>query len=337
MIETSLIKVQEQIDALHAFLNLIEFRDDRLSHPGSELSIHHSQGTPLRGATVGDRRMRHCAVIVSLYSLYEFYVDSIAQELLSFLPRHSSYDDLPEKLKQRHRMGLGKILSRKDYRQFKALNEHDILDSYRGCIGSAQDYSIVGEAILFRTTNLRGESLRKIFSTMPFDPLWDYLVKHKSIVRFLEAEEEQKGIEELLSELVELRNEVSHGVPDELIGVDRLRFWCTFLLKFCEALSDYAIHCITLKEIALGQKYIGKVTETFPRNGNVSIINARRGSIEIGSKLFAVLGHDVRSATVLSIQIEDDPVLGVSPTEGYFEVGVQTDTRLLKKSKVVLV
>lgn len=336
MLETSIRSISGRIEALRALLNLIDYRDGELANADSCLSNYDELTAMLRGDRVADSTMRHSAVIISLYALYEHFIDSVATELLAILPNHFQYDELSEKLRKRHRVGFGEVLSKKGHRQFSNLDEQDMLDSYRKCLNSESGYTIVSAAYLYRTTNLRGEALREIFAPLPFEAPWDFLKHHKGLNRFFEDESVAGSLDEMLSDFVDLRNEVAHGVPDQLLGPAQLRFWCDFVEAFCKALSDFAIRAATLQEIESGYAFLGNVIETFPKSGNVAVIKLQNRAISEGDTIYAVKNRDVRVASIVSLQIDDAQVQGVSPVEPGVEVGVETDVRLLKKSRLAI-
>lgn len=145
-----------------------------------------------------------------------------------------------------------------------------------------------------------------------------------------------KSLEQTLLDLVNFRNDASHGYPDEILGLDTLSEWIAFISALCNALADVITHRLVSAEANhRPDSVVGVVTETF--KDNRAVVTCDRGILTIGNSVYFLRERDCTEAIIESLQLDDVDQAEVRIDRPGLEVGIRTSSTIRRKSRLIRV
>lgn len=232
----------------------------------------------------------HCAVVTRLYAIYERFVEDLIRDWLALLPQlFSPYSELEEIIQNTHQIGVGKLLTKLKNNRYEHLSIEEVIRGlFHGTTGEAK-YNLLPDAFLFHEQNLRREILDKLLQEAGIPNAWGWIEKHRSIEHFFkEIRGNQNTAEAELKELIDYRNEASHGLPDEVLGSEALLELCDFVETLCKALAELVtFKVIERKKTICQAREIGRITEWLT-DIKVVIAKFEHTTLLVGSTLFLV-------------------------------------------------
>jgi MAE_28990/MAE_18760-like HEPN len=204
------------------------------------------------------RIIDHCAAVTRIYAIYEQFSHEMVREHLGLLQSRLPFSDLPEAIQSSYRLGLSRILEKKDGPRYADLNLSHLVDNY-GLALQGKIYSLEPRAMLMQEQNLRLPELHRFMSASGVDGVSAWIEGHRSIKGFFAASDRLgASAEKELAELIKYRNDASHGSIDigDILHVNVLIEFCDFILAVCEALAE-RVQLVGLQTLKLH----GHVTE----------------------------------------------------------------------------
>lgn len=306
-----------------------------------EPTIIHNDLCALRGLAPEDIRWRvmdHCSAVGRLYAVYEHFCENVLHEWLYFLSARKPFLDLPEQIVGSYQTGFAHIVSRLPSPRYDHLSIEDLVSGYDTALKGELTYSLAPECLSHRQSNLRWNELTEIYRRFGILDVGEWLSKDDEIKDFF-GNAGARTVEQItskLSELVQYRNDASHGLVsvDEILGQQQFMEFATFIRVLCSSLN--ALHrryaLALLQETGDAQK-IGTLTEKF--RGNVVIVKVTNGTLEKGQAIsFLADGYCVERR-VLSMQVDDVEVSAMSFV-GEVEVGIKLDRGISRKKAAVI-
>jgi hypothetical protein len=334
MFESLLKRVDDKSVVLENFLRVYDALDDVSLDPTSPIYTELSSKGIVQTDLIEDRVFRHCAVIIQLYGLYEWFAESMVSFWLLRLPRYQKLTDLPESFKNAYRYGIGRIVQNIDHRRYRHLSLPDVLEKYLTSMQGASRWELVNDALTFHDANLRMNEFTAMFACVELDGVWHEIERSAQIAAFKSANDLDESLESLILDLVTFRNEASHGTPDEILGSNALRTWISFIEVFCIALAGVITRRVVVSEIShRPDSVLGVVTETFGNNILVAICD--RGSIKVGDNIYFLRDTDCVQATVESLQLNDIDQSEVTIHQAGLEVGLRTSKKIHKRAQLI--
>lgn len=244
------------------------------------------------------------AIIISLYGLFEKYIELWVKEYLECLSRVFDYNKLSDNIKNKHfelSMKLIGIVVDGRYAKYSSLKKEDILYKLNKCITNNQLYDFNLDAFTMQSGNLTHSRIEEIFKTIDII-ISKELIKNIELVILTELSVDQIQNKESsvifakVNELVERRNAIAHGaIIDNLLGLSELERYIEFLEKYCFAIfgvldeMDIRNHTIekyqqvSCKGVFSGKEIIGVSIENYTiKTGDWIIIE----TVEKGNKHF---------------------------------------------------
>ena len=271
----------------------------------------------------------HCAAVTKLYAIYENFVEDLIRDWLRLLPELvSSYDDLEERIRNTHQLGVGRLLLDLNKNRYKHLALKDVINGLHLGVNNIHRYELLPDAFLFHEQNLRREILDKLLADAGISNSWTWITRHKSMKNFIEEiRGSQNTAEGELNELIIYRNDAAHGaLIDNFLGFNALLELCDFVESICQALADlFTYKVIKQKEIIGKAKKFGKITEWFQKSqaGVAKVVDI---SLKINSSLFLIKENIscCQPAVIKSIQIQGESVNEIKATDE-IEIGLKFD------------
>ena len=271
----------------------------------------------------------HCAAVTKLYAIYENFVEDLVRDWLILLPQLcQNYDDLDERIKNTHKLGVGRLLIDLNKNRYEHLTVEDVVNGLFEGVNNKINYELVAEAFLFHEQNLRKETLDKLLADAGILNSWKWIERHRSIKNFVEeVRGSQNTAEGELNELISYRNEAAHGaLIDDFLRANALLEICDFIESLCKSLNDlFVYHAIKYKVRINEARKIGNITEWFkkPKAGVAKVSDAK---LYEKCNLYLINQNLswCQSATIDSIQVNDNSVTEVN-ADNEMEVGLKFD------------
>lgn len=312
MYSAFLDKTKDAISALVKHIGTSErFRtallDGRLKCKAPEACFESSLGSTEEAPDRTQWRViDHCAAVTRIYAIYEQFVHEMVREHLSLLQSRLSFSELPEEIQSSYRLGIAKILEKKDGPRFSDLNLGNLIGSYNSALAN-QQYSLEPRAMIMQEQNLRFPELNRLMAACGVDGVASWLERHSTIRSFFSTEGRVKAsAENQMSELIKYRNDAAHGSisVDDLLHVNVLIEFCEFISAVCEALAERVqlAGLCTLK--ANGHVSERGILNEVLREGMVAI-GPMVGNFKVGATVYLCGSNYCLERNVVSIQLND--------------------------------
>ncbi|MEM6613464.1 MAG: MAE_28990/MAE_18760 family HEPN-like nuclease [Cyanobacteria bacterium P01_C01_bin.72] len=271
----------------------------------------------------------HCAVVTKLYAIYENFVEDLIRDWLILLPQLcQNYNDLDERIKNTHKLGVGRLLIDLNKTRYENLTVEDVVNGLYKGVNNKTNYDLVAEAFLFHEQNLRKETLDKLLADAGILNSWKWIKQHRAIKNFVEeVRGSQNTAEGELNELISYRNEAAHGsLIDDFLRANALLKICDFIESLCQSLNDLFLHQAIKCKLQINEaRKIGNITEWFkkPKAGVAKVSNAR---LYEKCNLYLINQNLswCQSVTIDSIQVNGNAVKEVN-ADNEIEIGLKFD------------
>jgi hypothetical protein len=334
MFASLLRSVQSRTSALEHLLLLWTMREAAASSDDSAIrnffTTHGLANNPL----AEEKQLRHSSVVTELYSIYEWFAEEAVRVWLGRLPKYMKYSALEERFKNSYRIGLADIVANIDKRRYRHLDLPKVIETYSIALSDVGNWEFVSDALLTHQANLRQNELIQMFNAAGLVGCWTALVRHRGLTSVLQQEDTTKPLEQWLVELVEMRNDASHGVPDEVLGPETLRTWIEFIRALCVAIADGVTHHVVMcHSTAQPDSILGIVSESL--SNNIAVAKFSRGSVRVGDSFHFLRESNCITAQVLSIQLNGKDFQTVDISASETEVGMRLTSPVTQGAKVL--
>jgi hypothetical protein len=343
MYNAFLQRTKEAISALNKHIHTSE----RFRTAVFDETLKCAAGTPCFDPSLGStdtapdrlewRIIDHCAAVTRIYAIYEQFVHEMIREHLGLLQRRIAFSDLPGAIQSSYRIGIAKILDKKDGPRFADLDLGQLIAGYdRALMG--KEYTLEARAILMQEQNLRLPELQRFMASCGIDSVGSWIEQHRALKAFFALDDRvTASAESQMAELIKYRNDAAHGSIDisDILHVNVLTEFCDFIAAVCEALAE-RVQLAGLQALkAHGQATErGKVTESL--KGGLVIIGPMTGVFEVGTTVYLCGEAYCLERKVMSLQLESVPQESValtSPTE----LGLMLDSPGKRKATLMTV
>lgn len=275
------------------------------------------------------RQYGHAAAVTQLYSIYEEFVFGLLSEWLNHLPNICPlYKDLPEEVRKAHRHGVGLVLS-KTRRISQSSSDSRIVQGLYEGLGAHQTYSLSIDAFRHEHTNLRAETLGKLFSRVGLESPLQWQKSYPPLMEyFSNVWSTPPAVEAKLEALIEVRNEASHGMPNSLWAYQEWARYAQFIRILAKLLVEMVNHKYLTYEIKNQNiAYVGKVIKQF--NGPVVGVMVEPGSLQEGDDLIAYAKQKCLAVQVEQIQVDMVRKARIRPRKAR-KIGLELSLRVSK-------
>jgi MAE_28990/MAE_18760-like HEPN len=227
----------------------------------------------------------HCSTVTRLYAVYEKFVKNLITDWLEFLPNCiTEYKDLEKRIRDTHRIGVGRLLVDLSKNRFEHLSVEKVVRSLFSGVNEESEYDLIPDAFLLHEQNLRKDELNKLICDAGIDNAWDWIQNHREVKQYMA---DDKKAESELNQLVLFRNQAAHGATevDEILGVRSLVELAEFVKVLCMFLEElFAFHVLEKKAAINKFTYIGNITEWFNKP-NAGVAKIRSVSLSQGDRI----------------------------------------------------
>lgn len=291
--------------------------------------------------------VQYNALIISIYGCFEEFIDKLFAEYINLLCLNiSNYEELPEKLRDKHLKRLGDFLSNPQrYKNYgvtaqEAIDNCYLLLNSQKTINFGENMPFVlahsGNITMEQLVELMGElgindALRKIVNN------YNFIMYQKEYRDFTEdiikryASNNPSVLFSPLSAIVEARNNVAHGWEDNRSDYNGIR---ENMICFIECLSK-ALTEIIISSFLTRQYNRGRFKE-FPKaikviDNHILCINNKDIMLHIGDYILALTKNDSKVLKIKGIQIDGVSVEEIN--EENIDIGIEFEKRADKNIK----
>jgi hypothetical protein len=275
----------------------------------------------------------HCAAVTRLYAIFENFIENLVTEYLGFLPSlYPIYDELPQKIRTQHRIGIAQILQKIGKEGlYKEISEAKVIEGLAAGLFS-NGYSLYGKAFLVDPQNYRAEMVRQIFGYLDFVDIWAGVEKHPEVINFMTSRDANETPRTLLKKLVEDRNIASHTSSSSTWSIGEMKAIAFFLEAVTIALCQIALKAIVSRQGKTEKiEQVGTVIHKF--KANVVGLKCAGAPISIGDLLIVSQTHGAFTAKINSIQLGPTPHSSIVPSVGQ-ELGLGLDCAAALKAEL---
>lgn len=267
------------------------------------------------------RRYIYAVAIVSLYGLLERYVDGIIADYLAHLSQLvPSFAALPEAIRRNHfdlSIELARLVADERYRL--EINKEEIIANLYGCISGAAPFKVNGAAFVIHRGNVTLQRIGEFLTKLGVSPHLPKVIRSGSMRGYLRerdpdrdysqiSDDDLKAILGPIDDLVERRNEISHGVVniDDIESIDLLKERCRFVDAYGRSLYEILMQEVIDREIKLPHATtLGRAIKVIKRS--IVCFEKDQCTLRLGDILVAKTSDSLmpfRFAPIESIQIE---------------------------------
>lgn len=189
------------------------------------------------------RQLNYTTIVISIYGYFEHLMEEIIgehiQELNSIVP---SYTEFPEKFQQTHLYQSYELLkslgvSRKLRDRY---DQQSIIANLNSCLSGTEGFRINHHAFSLHSRNFRCEGIAEVLARVGVEEnTVAKIVETTRLKEFLESRGESvSDAEQYINDLAERRNEVSHGIPTDILALSELERYLEFFDEFSQALES---------------------------------------------------------------------------------------------------
>ena len=349
---TALVSFENELDKLRLFLDGSEAEDKILAEVSADVGataagLHESFKTVRRNRLI-KRRQGYLSSIIVLYGALERYVEeSVGEYTQSLMRIYQDYNNLPEKLRERHtHLTIEYLGLLKDGRVRETEAVAEIVETLHACLNGAGEARLNARAFSMRSANMNWARIREIMSNVDV-ALHERRVLATAAYRSRLSElrgiavsdmddGEMKGTLEHIDELVRLRNDIAHGVADlsSIEDAQIVRERAAKLSAFGVALDEILCGELLEARLKLGQ-LVPVEGEVQVFGGDVACFRWPSGRLAVGDVLVmkpADTNADLRYGAIGSIEIDGESCDDVEGADGRM-VGVKVPFRVKKNGE----
>lgn len=287
------------------------------------------------------------AIIISLYSCYENFIDCILTKYLELISQLGiSYDKLPSKILETQQYQVGLFLSNPQRYSKVDLKCLEVIEKYNACLKGNDNYELNTRLLLNHSNNLGLEALKNVFAQIGIsdilkkikctDKFLNYYMKEKSLTDKKETKKillstKDSMIFYNLQDLVNRRNEIAHSWnEDDRLSIQSIKNeYITFFLSIGEVIRDIIItevYFVLYKNDLLNEfKTIHNVFKN-----SIVCLNNQDQKLKKGDYIF-VVSKSQKIVEISNIQINNADVECVDETNIDVGIKVNSDIKISNK------
>lgn len=233
---------------------------------------------------------------------------------------------LGEDFRSKYTRGIGQILLDQDKQRFRSLNVASVIVAASDAVADKVGYQIQPEALLRTEQNLRMAELQRLFAQCGLFGIEPWITSHPAMRDFFASESRlsQTAASEL-KQIVDYRNEASHGDVDDVLGHEVLVEFTLFFEALCRSISDFVQYDTLRRAKEIGRAtVVGIVSERF--RGDIVVAKIANATLSVGDELY-IFGKGLTGAAIVSsIQVDGGDLQTVTANEE-LEVGLRIGMR----------
>lgn len=278
----------------------------------------------IASARTDRKRYLYTVSIVSLYGLLERFVDSLIETSISRISSSvSSYEKMPEKIRENHiPLSLALIKAIGEERHRSATTQEEVIANLHSCLTGNAEFRVNGAAFVLHRGNISLTKVSEFLSALGVNNHLRRITRSPVLLDFFRGTEPERDIlkiadQELptllhpIDDLVERRNQVSHGVINiaEIESIDLLKERCRFVKAYGEGLYYLMVQEALKYHVEQDSvKHLGKPIAVYDKS--IVCFEIVSTPIMVGNSIAASTGDELepfRYGDISSLQIDKVP------------------------------
>ena len=275
----------------------------------------------IAAARTDRKRYVYAVTIVSLYGLLERFVDTLIEAFIaSIAGAVSSYDKMPTKIQDNHiPMSLALVKAIGEERHRTGMTQEEVIANLHSCLTGDENFRVNGSAFVLHRGNISLTRITEFLSSVGIDTHFRRVTLTPDLLNFFRAREPERDIRNVadqelqtllqpINDLVERRNQVSHGVIniDDIESIDLLKERCRFVAAYGGAVYTVIVQEALKYQIDRANVLrLGKPIEVF--NNSIVCFETNNAHIAVGNTIAAATDNPLepfRYSEILSLQID---------------------------------
>ena len=258
------------VKTLLEFLNTIEQESKLTSLLLQRQNVLENQEKQLLSkiSEVGTNKKQYIysVTIVSLYGLLERFIDTLIEEFVDRIATLvNSYGEMPEAIQKKHiPMSLELVKVVKEDR-YGSLTQETVIANLHSCLSGEKNFRVNGAAFVLHRGNITLDKITEYLTNVGIHPHLRRVTSADEFLKYFQKKEPERNIAKMsdqdwiallepINDLVERRNQVSHGVIniDDLESIELLKDRCRFVEVYGGALYNVILQEVLKAQIANG-------------------------------------------------------------------------------------
>jgi hypothetical protein len=346
--KNDMIEFNLKVENILKYIDLIEaekkfIRENRLTINQSTQKVGCDYQDYIQKVSTLDKRIiNYNAIIISLYSAYESFVESIG---LSYLKRLNqivpSYNELPEKIKVNHIIYSSELILELNKSKYSALDEKKIINNLYNCVNFNSNYKINYESFVKRNTNLWVSTVNDIFSRLGINGICrkiamtnlfkNYYANKEQIdfgqINSIISQMEQEKLFANINGLIEERNKVAHSWTDNTVNLSIIKDdYISFIKIFCESLYHVLEEQISEYEVMYKGKAINDIIDIY--GNRIICFNSNKIKVKKGDKILIKKSEDIYSYGIIESIKHNETDIDIVSNKEAIDIGIKVSTKV---------
>lgn len=191
-------------------------------------------------------KLNYSGVLISIYGLFEEFVESVIEEYISFLNKKCNrFDEFPEAIQKNHESHTLRLLLARTLPKYESrLNLSLIYENLKAIADNSLKVKVNKESFSFHNANLKRSTLNELFSSVGVPSILDEFSSIGSYQKSVSATAfSSEDILSWLDDNSERRNQVAHSFSniDDVLNESLLKQRLEALKIVCESINKILI------------------------------------------------------------------------------------------------
>lgn len=341
-----LLKFKTQLEGLRKLVQFYETEnklqaDFIVYDPDQSKAYLYELSQHFKAFSVTKREFNYNSLVISLYGYFERFIEDIVVDYLDQLNKAvPNYNDLPEKITERHYSLCIALLGKLDQARYAGLAKKDIIDKLNKCLNVGEQYKFIIDAFTQHGANFKTSVIDDFFGNLDISAIGKLIMDNQIFKQFTQT---RLGINpddninaeqsfEIINDLAQRRNDVAHGVSSGLLQNTIISEYITFFEEYSNALVNVCNNSLIKFTMVEEYEELGEIKEIH-RYGQVVCLETNKVPLKKGDKLQSVGATRTINGSILGIQIDGKDVEEVDSNENYY-VGLYLDIKASKSIKL---
>jgi len=315
------------VEDLHAFLDIVEHESELIGRLLNRHDVLEEQEKQLlsriAAARTDRKRYVYSVAIISLYGFFERLVDTLIEAFIDVLTNSvNSYQMMPDAIKKNHipmSLELAQAIAKEKERYRTGITQETVITNLHSCLSGALGFRVNGPAFVVHRGNITLQKVTNFLSSVGIENHFRRVTMACEMQNIFHQNEPERDISsvvdqelpsllEPIDDLVERRNQVSHGMIDDIESTDLLKERCSFVNAYGGALYDVMLQESLKYQVSREDvQPLGKPIAVY--NHSIVCFESESCHISTGGVLAAATGNPMepfRYGTIISIQINHE-------------------------------
>jgi hypothetical protein len=299
----------------------------------SILNSHESQVlTQIAAARTDRKRYTYIVSIVSLYGLLERFIETLIEAFIENIASAvNSYNRMPAKIRDNHipnSIALLKAIGEERHRT--RTTQEEVIANLYSCLSGDTNFRMNGAAFVLHRGNINLARITEHLSSVGINTHFRRVILAPDLISFFRERDPERDIRNVadqdlyallqpIDDLVERRNQVSHGVIDidDIESIDLLKERCHFVAAYGNAVYNVVAQEVLKYQIDRANvQRLGKPIKVY--NNSIVCFEANNTRIAVGNTIAAATSNTLEPffySEIVNLQINGKNISEIVSSE----------------------